>query len=300
MIDLHSHTNYSDGELSPTELVARAAERGVTALSITDHDTIEPYSASLAAFALGKGVTLVPGIELSTVDAESKEKIHVLGLNIDTANPELLAACVELRTSRERTMLEVAEKLAPFGLTLRHDELLASGEIITKAHIARDILANSANHAILVAQYGELPLQGTFIEDYLIKGCPAFVEKDRELATDEAVDLIHLAQGKAFCAHPSFNIMRGLSFEAMKSLVIRNKFDGVEAINVQYDKSHGDKRFDMVHEFTEFAHESNLLVSGGSDYHSDNHALWGAHTELGFANEPLYEVTPEQLAKILA
>ena len=71
----------------------------------------------------------------------------------------------------------------------------------------------------------------------------------------------------------------------MKQLILRNKFDAVEAINIQYDKENGDQRFDMIREFTQFAKENDLLVTGGSDYHSDNRELWGNMPSLGMADE---------------
>lgn len=162
---------------------------------------------------------------------------------------------------------------------------MASGEIITKAHIARDVLANEANRHRLIKAHGSMPLQGEFIEKWLIKGCPAFVPKTKPLLTHEAIDIIHQAGGVSSCAHPSFNVMKGFSLECMKQLILRNNFDAVEAINIQYDKENGDQRFDMIREFTQFAKEGNLLITGGSDYHSDNHELWGNMPSLGMADE---------------
>ena len=182
-------------------------------------------------------------------------------------------------------MREVATKLATCGFILRVDELVASGEIITKAHIARDVLGNEANHAALVKAHGALSLQGEFIETWLIKGRPAFVPKTRPLLTHEAIELIHQAGGLASCAHPSFNIMKGFEQAAMEELIVRNGFDAVEAINVQYDKEQNDRRVDMVATFMAFAKKHGLLVTGGSDYHSENKELWGQMTSLGMSEE---------------
>ncbi len=176
--------------------------------------------------------------------------------------------------------------------------MLDSGEIITKAHIARDILANPDNQAVLKKHHqGKIPLQGEFIEQWIIKGCPAFVENKARLHADQAVDLIHQAGGIASCAHPSFNVMKGFSFDEMCQLILRNRLDAVEAINIQYGKNNGDKRFDMVKEFSEFADKNGLLITGGSDFHSDNYELWGEHTELGFSNEDI-KFTDEMLAQL--
>lgn len=285
LIDLHTHTNCSDGDYTPAQLLRLAKERGVGTIAITDHDTVDGYDEALFALAKELEIELIPGIEFSTIDEESEQKIHVLGLGIDPNSEVLRAKCRKLRAERVKLMGQVAEKLARYGFVLRVDELAASGEIITKAHIARDVLANEANRRQLLKEHGVMPLQGEFIEKWLIKGCPAFVPKTKPLLTHQAVDIIHQAGGISSCAHPSFNVMKGFAFEAMKQLILRNKFDAVEAINVQYDKENGDQRFDMVREFSEFAKENGLLVTGGSDYHSDNHELWGNMPQLGLADE---------------
>lgn len=285
LIDLHTHTNISDGDDTPQQLLARAEACDVRVLAITDHDTVDAYDEALFAEAKQRGIELIPGIELSTIDEQSEQKIHVLGLFIDPYNAVLRRRCAALRQGRIDLTREVATKLAACGFTLRVDELVASGEIITKAHIARDVLDNKANHAALVRAHGALPLQGEFIETWLIKGCPAFVPKTRPLLTHEAIELIHQAGGLASCAHPSFNVMKGFGQAAMEELILRNGFDAVEAINVQYDKEQNDRRVDMMAVFTAFARQSGLLVTGGSDYHSENTALWGRMTSLGMVEE---------------
>ncbi len=285
LIDLHTHTNCSDGDYAPAELLRLAKKRGVKTIAITDHDTVDGYDKELFLLAKELEIKLIPGIEFSTIDEESGQKIHALGLGIDSDNKALREKCARLRADRVKLMGQIAEKLASCGFILRVDELAASGEIITKAHIARDVLANEVNRRRLIKAHGNMPLQGEFIEKWLIKGCPAFVPKAKPLLTHEAIDIIHQAGGISSCAHPSFNVMKGFSFENMKQLILRNKFDAVEAVNIQYDKENGDQRFDMIREFTQFAKESNLLITGGSDYHSDNHELWGNMPSLGMADE---------------
>lgn len=300
LIDLHTHTNCSDGDYTPARLLHLAKERGVGTIAITDHDTVDAYDEALFALAKELEIELIPGVEFSTIDEESEQKIHVLGLGIDPNNEALREKCWQLRAERIELMERVAKKLARCGFVLRVDELAASGEIITKAHIARDVLANEANRRQLLKEHSAMPLQSEFIEKWLIKGCPAFVPKAKPLLTHEAIDIIHQAGGVSSCAHPSFNVMKGFSLEAMKQLILRNKFDAVEAINVQYDKENGDQRFDMIQEFSEFAAENGLLITGGSDYHSDNHELWGNMPQLGMADEavrPGREMVDELLQK---
>lgn len=298
MIDLHTHTNCSDGDYSPHDLIDLASSRGLKTISITDHDTVLAYKTDIIEFANNRGIKLIPGIEFSTIDEISHEKIHVVGLDIDINEAGLVELCDALRQARRDAVIKTEELLTPIGFKLRTQEMLDSGVLITKFHIGHDVVTNPENHPKLIDIYGKVPLHGTFIEDYLIKGKPAFVKSDDKLYTSVAVDAIKKAGGVAICAHPSFNIMRGFSFESMRDLIVRNQFDGIESINIQYNKSGGDIQFDMVQEFTDLAYELGLLTSGGSDYHSNNQELWGNHSDLGLSNEQ-YEVTQQVVDSIL-
>lgn len=299
MIDLHTHTNYSDGVYSPEDLIRMASKSGLRILAITDHDTVRAYDSDIVTFAKGLGVKLVPGIEFSTIDELSNEKIHVLGLGIDVGNEELKLVCKKINQFRRDNLLSVENKLKQVGIVLRTADLLQLNATITKSHIAKDVTSNPANRTAFLEKYGDIPMSGRFIEDYLVRGKPAFVGSKEKFYTSQAVKIIQQSGGKAFCAHPSFNIMRGFDFELMKQLIIRNKFDGIETINIQYDKSNDDKRFDMVKEFANFANDSNLLVSGGSDFHNDDISLVGNHSALGLKNED-YKITDSQLKEILS
>lgn len=300
MIDLHTHTNCSDGMLTPGQLIKLAADSGLTAMSITDHDTIRAYDDSFGIVSLANdlNIELIAGIEFSTVDESTGQKIHVIGLDVDTNNKNLKETCNKLAATRREMVVLTENKLKDLGIVLRSSDLLKNFSIITKTHIVQDILDNPENTIFFNKVYGKVPLRGTFIEDYLIKGKPAFVGNKDKFYTDMAIDAIHQAGGKAFCAHPSFNVMRGFDFDKMKKLILHNKFDGVEIINIQYDKSNGDIKFDMVKEFTDFAKKNNLLMSGGSDFHSDDQKICGNHSSLGLANED-YKITKKQLELIL-
>jgi predicted metal-dependent phosphoesterase TrpH len=298
MIDLHTHTNCSDGEYSPRHLIDFASSRGITVMSISDHDTIMAYKTDIIDYAKKLGILLIPGIEFSTIDEQSKEKIHVLGLNVDINNNELKTICDNLYESRRNLVIQTEQKLSELGIILRAQELLKLSTVITKNHIASDVITNPDNMIILKKTYGRIPLYGTFIEDYLIKGKPAYIYNHDRALTSEAVRIIKQAGGKAICAHPSFNVMRGFDFGLMKQLILRNKFDGVEAINVQYDKSNGDAKFDMVAQFIDFADQNGLLISGGSDFHTNDATLLGNHSDIGLINEN-YKITEQMVANII-
>lgn len=281
LADLHTHTVYSDGDLYPKELIDRAKSIGVRVVSITDHDTTAAYTPDLLSYAKDLGVKVIPGIELSTVDRKTEEVIHVLGLNIQLNHSRLVELCGGMTAARLDYLNGVTKALADFGFQVRLDLLAQSGSTVTKAHIASDVLENEANLAAIRSYYIEtMPTKGKFIEDWMIKGAPAYVEKQKTY-TDEAIGVIAAAGGVSFWAHPAFNHMKGLDWPSMAEIVNRNKFNGIEAINIQYNKSNGDSRYDIVAELIKFAEEQSLRVSGGSDYHGDKHSKWGNHVSLG-------------------
>lgn len=299
MIDLHTHTSCSDGDFTPEELINLAVGKGLSVLAITDHDSIHAYDADIIIIAKNLGLMLIPGVELSSRDEETGEKIHVVGLGIDTKNEELRNTCEQLHHHRRKALVAAEQKLRELGIELRAADLLESEYVITKSHVAVDIISNPANADLLLDIYGEIPHKGRVIDDYLAAGKPSAAGKKDKLTTRQAVDIIKRSGGKAICAHPSFNVMRGFDFEDMKKLILRNGFDGIETVNIQYDKNNRDKRFDMVQEFTEFAESEKLIASGGSDFHGYNKAVWGNHSDLGLINES-YRVSQRQLESILS
>lgn len=297
MIDLHTHTTCSDGDYSPMELIRLAAKKGLKVMAITDHDTISAYDSGVIELAKSYDIRLIHGVEFSTIDEVSGQKIHVVGLNIDLENDNINLICRQLRESRLNTLERTNLKLQEVDIKLRTADIMARTPIATKSHISRDVVSNPENSAVLIDVYGFIPKYKTFIGDYLIKGKPSYVKNEKDLATHLAVDAIKRADGKAICAHPSLNVLNGFDELAMHQLIIRNKFDGVEIINIQYDQKR-KIRFDMTSDFMKFATENQLLVSGGSDFHGDNKLVHGEHSDLGLLNEP-YSISVRQLELII-
>ena len=112
-IDLHIHTNCSDGSLTPFEVIDKALENGVTTISIADHDTVDAYSKELIDYAKEKGINLIKGVEIST--KISKCGIHVLGYNIDINNTEFIEKLSKVRNARHDYLYNVASKLKELG-----------------------------------------------------------------------------------------------------------------------------------------------------------------------------------------
>jgi len=298
VIDLHTHTTCSDGDFSPEELIKLASKKGISTMSITDHDSVSAYDDNLFNLAKSFGLSLITGIELSTVDQETGQKIHVVGLGIDTKNKDINDICRIMDIRRRKALIEVTTRINELGFSLRLEKLLKNKNIVTKTHVAIDIISNPKNYERLKEMYGEIPNKSTIINDHLMLKKFSLSESKGKLLTHKAIDIVKKSGGKAICAHPSFNIMRGFGFDDMRNLIIRNNFDGIETINIQYDKNNNDKKFDMVDEFTEFATNRNLITSGGSDFHGNDKNIWGDHSDLGLLNES-YSITKQQLEKII-
>lgn len=286
IIDLHTHTIYSDGFLTPQQLLKRAKNYGLAAIAIADHDTINAYIDKTFEIASKLGIELVPGIEFSTRDQNSN-KYHILGLLIDLKNPDLLKLTKRLKEERIEEATKVSGILKKLGWKIDLEKLLNEPGTITKAHISRAVLKNKENFQKLKEFFkGKMPTEGEFTETFLIKGKPAYLKDDKPLSPQEAISVIHKAKGLAILAHPSFNIIKGESFSELCEKFVAMGIDGFEAINVQYDKSENDKEVEHIDQFIKFAKDNNLLISGGSDFHHDKQELIGKFIDLGFKNYP--------------
>lgn len=247
MIDLHVHSNKSDGSDSPADLVAMAEQKGITAFALTDHDTMSGVGEALAA-AEGTSVTVIPGIELSS--HYLNKEIHVVGLYVNQNDPEFssyLKQFVESRSARNRKMCEL---LTEAGMEITYEELCESfpDSILTRAHIAR--LLHKKNYVTGVADA---------FERYLGDHCPYYVQREK-LPVENAIRLIKNAGGIAVLAHPTLYHMGN---KTLHELVRTCKEAGLDAIETKYvTYSSSDER-----QIKEIAAEFGLARSGGSDYH---------------------------------
>lgn len=248
-VDLHSHTTYSDGKLSPTELIDRAVNFQLDVLAITDHDSVSGLAmAQQHIDEKNLPLTLINGIEIST--SWHGFDIHIVGLNIDTSNVqinELIAAQQVARELRATTMGEKLEKCGVEGVYEAAKALAGVGSI-TRSHFAQVLLAQGkVNH-----------LQGAF-DKYIGKGKRAFV-KPQWCTIEDAVSVIHQAGGVAVMAHP---VRYDLSGKWLRKLVVQfkeAKGDGLEIVLPQM--SPDQKRLMLS-----YCHEYDLHASMGSDFH---------------------------------
>lgn len=245
--DLHSHTYYSDGELAPAELVARAKAAGVDALAVTDHD-VTAGLAEAATAAAQVGLRLIPGVEISVT--WERQTLHVVGLGIDTTHAPLQAGLATLRDRRNERALEIGRRLTKKGIVDAHDAAAryARGPILSRTHFARFLV--DAGHARDVRQ--------AFLR-FLGKGTPGHVPSEW-VALDEAVGWIRAAGGHAVIAHPA---RYRLTSNRLHRLLHQFKESGGTAIEVV---SGSHSRDDCLR-FAHLATQAGLLASSGSDFH---------------------------------
>lgn len=289
IIDLHMHTNNSDGTLSPKEVIDEAKKNGVSVISITDHDTIDAYTDELFEYAKSKNIELITGIEVST--KSHGVGIHVLGYNIDIHNNEFRDNLFKLRNIRHKYLHDVGEKLEELGYVLNVEEL-DKIKSVTKAHIALDIVNNPVNREKLLRDFNKVPNKGEFIETIMNEGCPAYVKKEVVTPSD-AAKIIRQAGGKVVLAHPVAYIHQdNLKDNDILEIIKEMNADGIEANYMFYDTERN--KFDEVEKWNKIARENNLLATIGSDFHNkeDNHRM------IGLINENIH-LTDAQIDKII-
>lgn len=241
--DLHVHSNHSDGVDPPSAVVDRARAAGVSALALTDHDTVAGVGEGRAA-AKAVGMAFLSGVEVSA--SFGRCEVHVTGLGVDETHPALLERLAHLSAQRRERIGAIVERLQATGIELPREQLERFEQEATpgRLHVAR---ALKHMGAVRRTQQG--------FDQYLNPGRPAFVPKVL-LPADEAIALIHQAGGLAFVAHPGLQ----KSVRKLLPLLLTLPFDGIEAYHV----SHSPGR---TGEFLALAKERKLLVSGGSDCH---------------------------------
>jgi len=236
--DLHCHTTCSDGSMTPEELILHAKEIGLSGVSITDHDCIIAYKTAIPA-AKKAGILLGNGVEFSSVDQGLS--IHVLGYDFDLKSPELNAYCKRHIERRRNRNQRIIEKLAEKGMVVEVEE--SQERPIGRPHIALALVEKGYVNSIQDAF-------NRFIGD----GKPCF-DPGVPMQTDETIEVIHRAGGKAFIAHPHL-----LKSRHHISKLLEKPFDGVECY---YSKCSPVQEKKWVN----IAKERGLLMSGGSDFH---------------------------------
>ena len=240
-VDLHVHTDASDGAFSPDQLLEEAKWNGVSAVAITDHDT---FSGVAAAQAAGRkhGIEVVPGVELSCRHAG--EEVHLVGLLIEP-DQGFLDLMEHLRACRESRMDKMLANLRGLGFVIDKEELgVRPGQSFGRPHLARALVRRG-----IVRNVGEA------FERYLGDGGPVDVERER-LEVAEGLALIHRVHGVSIVAHPGVSGLEGRldDFRALGAM-------GMETRYPQYSP-------EMEQGFAAYCEKHGMLQSGGSDFHS--------------------------------
>ncbi len=241
-VDLHVHTNASDGELSPAELVGVAVQFGLQVIGITDHDTTAGINDAVAA-AASAGLTVVPGLEIST-DIPGSE-VHVLGYHIDIDAPQLREKLSLFRDSRLNRARGMTEKLGSLGLHLDWERIeeIADGAVIGRPHIAQAL-----------QERGYVSTIGEAFDRYIGRNGPAYVERYK-MTPAEAVQTILASGGVPVLAHPLqiLHVVPGL---------VQAGLAGLECYYTGYTS-------DDVQLLVGLAERYGLVATGGSDFHGE-------------------------------
>jgi len=240
--DLHTHTNHSDGALTPTQLVRKARQQGLQALSITDHDCIDGLAEALTAGAK-YNVEVVAGVELSVT--VGTVEIHLLGYLFDPAHVDLQAYLHQFRQHRYHRAAGMVERLHDAGLPVSMDTVLAeAGDgVLGRPHVARALVAD-----------GLLDSYEAAFDHYLRDGAPAWVPKPK-FPSGEALALLHEAGGIGVLAHPGH-----WTTDRVVMALIRDGLDGLETIHPAHDTM-------LTNYYSQIARDFVLMETGGSDYH---------------------------------
>ena len=247
LIDLHVHSTASDGSLTPTEVVNRAAGLGLTAMALTDHDTVSGIDEALKA-AKNLDMEVIPGIEVSCIYKENE--IHILGLYIDHTNPELLSFLKEASRKRYDRNMEMLAAFNKDGFEITVEDLHCGNPktVITRAHFARALLKRGYVSSVDQA-----------FRKYLNPDRPYY--RSRELITpEEVLNALQAAGGFPVLAHPLQYKLGWAGTEELVSMLKEHGLCGLECF-------HSSNNQDESGKLRKLAKKYALAPTGGSDFH---------------------------------
>jgi 3',5'-nucleoside bisphosphate phosphatase len=272
VIDLHCHSTYSDGLLSPKELLHRAASRGVKTLALTDHDETRGLKEA-RVFALECGIQFIDGVEISVKWRE--RSVHIVGLNIDPDHSSLQQGLEFIRAARMTRAHKMASELEQAGISGSLEGATAyahNKHMIGRPHFAR----------FLCAQGHARDVKSVF-EKYLVRGKPGYVAGEW-VTLNDAVDWITRSGGIAVIAHPG---RYALDDATLRQLISEFKQSGGGAIEV-ITPSHSR---DQYATFARYATQFGLFASVGSDYHGPRESRFdlGVQSDLPAGCTPVWQ-----------
>lgn len=249
-VDLHVHSTYSDGTLTPSELILLAKEQGLSAMAMTDHDTIAGVSEAMTT---GKehNIEVIPGIELSSV--YGNKEIHILGFFVDHKDPYFNNSLENLRVVRLERNIRIIEKFKTLGIYISFEEMheLYENAVLTRAHFADYLLLK-----------GYTKSRNEAFERYIGDNGPCYMPREK-LTPEQTIKLILDAGGVPVLAHPTLYHLGNSEMDKLIKQLCRFGLAGIEAIYSTY--SMGEEL-----QMRKLAKENHLIISGGSDYHGAN------------------------------
>ena len=274
-IDLHCHSNVSDGVLSPAEVVARAAANGVHALALTDHDAVSGLLSAQAA-ASEAGLTLINGVEISVT--WGGQTVHIVGLRIDPAFPALAEGLHAIRLGRIERAQRMGDDLARVGIAGAYQgayDCATNKQMVGRTHFARWLV-----------ERGHVPDIRTAFKRFLTSGHPGYVEHEWT-TLENAVGWIRASGGMAVVAHPgryAFNARQlHLFLDAFRAL----GGEGIEVITGSHHPSEYEK-------FAELARAFGFKASRGADFHAPGEGIdIGRLPALPYYCQPVWQDWPE-------
>lgn len=248
LVDLHTHSNASDGQYSPRELVELAKAAGVQGMALTDHDTVEGVADAVER-GTELGLQVLPGIELSAAEYRN---LHILGYGVDPQNEDLLQLCMQMRKNREEHVQYIVEFLRRQGVSIDLEQVkkLAGGGSIGRPHFAQ-----------VMVQQGVVQSSREAFDRYL--DTPAYNATPRKkIPARQCIEAILAAGGKPVLAHPyQLRLEDGPLEEKVKRLISW----GLEGIECYYPKhTIQQQRF-----YLSLAEKYGLGVTAGSDFHGE-------------------------------
>ena len=264
MLDLQSHSTFSDGELPPAGVVAAAAQAGVTTLALTDHDAIDGVPEATSA-AQDAGITLIPATEISCIHGRLDD-MHMLGYWVDVA--AIAPACERAQRERVTRAKEIIERLNSQGVPVKFEDAIAQAG--DASSVGRPHIAKAA---------GVKPEEmSPFFEEWLVPGAKAFVSR-RWPSGAEAVETIRGAGGAAVLAHPFWDLDDP---NQVAAVVDDLDLDGIECFYPAHDRA-------QTKVLLELCRDRGLTATASSDFHGPSHKMFDS-----FCAYPTYDLgTPE-------
>lgn len=246
LIDLHTHSTASDGSMNPGELVRHAKASGLSAIALTDHDTVEGLQEALEE-AEKVGIEVIPGVEISVV---FKPEMHMLGYFPGKSYQKIKGVLEFLKKSRDERNPRIISKLNELGfnISMKDVEAVASGSIVGRPHVAR-----------IMVEKGYVRSMEEAFDKYLTPGRPAYFCKEK-LTPEQGILEISKAGGVPVLAHP---IYLGLNLNQLDNLLGRLAGIGLKGIEAYYVDNSQEETYNLV----KLAHKYGLLATGGSDFH---------------------------------